>query len=126
MSIRITQQMRIEPERGGPLQRKPAASGCRGVSGSRASRAKLGRSAGWVLCLALASSSCATNNGNWSFGISQSAYEGSFWTATPVHAGHYGRSGQSEATGYLVLLALPIVIDIIILPITIIHDVLVE
>jgi len=64
-------------------------------------------------------SSCASDD-QWTFCVSRSAYGGGY--PGELHGGGCGSADEAAVIGLLVILFLPIAIDIVLLPITLTHD----
>ncbi len=67
--------------------------------------------------------SCKTSGEQWSFSVSRSVYGGKgasavYWNPRV----HCNGDSNAAAAGLVVLLLLPVIIDVIILPVTLTHD----
>jgi len=76
-----------------------------------------------ALILALSASSCRTTEEPWSFSLTRSVYGGGAGPEYGYDANLHGDiDNQGAAVGLLVILLLPVAIDIVILPVTLTHD----
>ena len=67
--------------------------------------------------------SCKSSRNQWSFSVTRSVYGSAGSTSAHInYPVHCGKGDNGAATALVVLILLPIAIDLIILPVTLTHD----
>ncbi len=93
----------------------------------RASRSQRSRRSGRLLLplatvTALVSASCRTHHDDWAFAVTRDVY-GHDGPGIEFHAhSHCGEGAEAAALVFLAILVLPVAIDVVLLPVTLTHD----
>lgn len=80
------------------------------------------RRAALALALALGASSCKTHHDQWSFSVTRTVYGGD-GPGIDFSDSHCSGVDETGAIVFLAILLLPVAVDLVLLPITLTHDV---